>query len=555
VKTRSLLTSLRHRFRALIWRFPAPCWIALGAVVSLALNWRLFDLPMISDEGGYAYIAQRWLDGRGQLYDDLWVSRPQGIFLVYGAILRLLGGTVVDIRLGAWFVSVLTMAGVWRFTAAWRGPRIAAAATMIFALVMGSPAIEGFTANAEVFMALPAMLCALCLLGALRSGWSAGWLLAAGALAAVATLLKPSGIVMVPVAIGLLALRELGAGASGAWRTVLRGSAATLLGFVLAFAPPLVHGYTLGWDRYLYGAFTYRIFHQSSATNSPEYHAGALFRLVTRCWPLLACVVVVLVVRAGLARRQERRASVAGRRPAYPGARRAGELQLGIVPRGLDWSAFARADGERLLLRLWLLGCLAGATMGGDWWFHYLIQAAAPFAIWLAVATSELRLQLPRREWRALLVALTLLLLLPYHVLARTDRVAMTQSLYSHPGYVDQQALAAYLKEHTAPETPIFVAFDQAALYYLADRPAAYRYLYDQELQALPSTQSDLIALLSSPDRPRYIIGTRQVAPFEDRGRAFWAAVKEHYVLETTVRGVPIYRAKAEPADPRRFIP
>ena len=56
----------------------------------------------------------------------------------------------------------------------------------------------------------------------------------------------------------------------------------------------------------------------------------------------------------------------------------------------------------------------------------------------------------------------------------------MTSPLFGHPGYADQEVVANYLHDHTSPETPIFVAFDQAALYYLADRPSTYRYLYDQ---------------------------------------------------------------------------
>jgi hypothetical protein len=52
--------------------------------------------------------------------------------------------------------------------------------------------------------------------------------------------------------------------------------------------------------------------------------------------------------------------------------------------------------------------------------------------------------------------------------------------------------------------------------------------------------------MVEGPNRPLYIVGTRQLAPFEDRGLAFWEAVQRHYVLETVVRGVPIYRAIAE---------
>jgi hypothetical protein len=66
--------------------------------------------------------------------------------------------------------------------------------------------------------------------------------------------------------------------------------------------------------------------------------------------------------------------------------------------------------------------------------------------------------------------------------------------------------------------------------------------MYDQELRAIPGAEDDLVAMVQSPYRPVYIVGTRQRAPFPDRGQAFWNAVSEHYHLETMVRGVPIYR-------------
>ena len=135
---------------------------------------------------------------------------------------------------------------------------------------------------------------------------------------------------------------------------------------------------------------------------------------------------------------------------------------------------------------------------------------------------------------------------MPYGAIAKSSRADMSYELFGHPGYADQEVVAQYLQDHTTPETPIFIAFDQAALYYLADRPSTYRYLYDQELRAIPDSEDALIAMVEGPDRPLYIVGTRQLAPFEDRGLAFWETVQRHYVLETVVRGVPIYRAIAE---------
>ncbi|MCC6703236.1 MAG: hypothetical protein IT334_00080, partial [Thermomicrobiales bacterium] len=76
-----------HRLRALMALLP---WFALAIALSFLVRLPFLNVGMISDEGGYAYVAQRWFDGRGVLYDDIWVSRPQGIFVAYVAIMETL---------------------------------------------------------------------------------------------------------------------------------------------------------------------------------------------------------------------------------------------------------------------------------------------------------------------------------------------------------------------------------------------------------------------------------------------------------------------------------
>src|SRR5687768_13247962 len=117
-------------------------WLVAAVLLSLLLRLPFFRLPMISDEGGYAYVASRWLDGRGLLYHDLWVSRPQGIFVAYGAILRTLGGSVEALRLGAWLASVATLLFVWRYARAWASRGTAALTAALFALIAAAPSLE-----------------------------------------------------------------------------------------------------------------------------------------------------------------------------------------------------------------------------------------------------------------------------------------------------------------------------------------------------------------------------------------------------------------------------
>jgi hypothetical protein len=200
-------------------------------------------------------------------------------------------------------------------------------------------------------------------------------------------------------------------------------------------------------------------------------------------------------------------------------------------------------DPGGLILVLWIVASAVGVFMGGDYWTHYLVLVVPPVALWLARAVDGIRHAL--HGWRQQLAMLmfALLLILPYGVaLDGTD--SLYQRLYRHPGYPAQNEVARYIRGNTSPDQTIYVAFDQASIYYLADRKPAYRHLYDQELRALPHSYTDIIGILSSDNRPVYIISTLHPGPFPDDSRAFWREVSRFYDLETMIHGVPIYRVK-----------
>ncbi|MGH2531087.1 MAG: ArnT family glycosyltransferase [Thermomicrobiales bacterium] len=534
MKTKRGLTTARAARRPRLWTENGPttwAWLTFVSLLSFLLHLPFFGFPMINDEGGYAYVADRWLTGRGDLYDDIWVSRPQGIFVAYGLIFRLIGDSTEAIRLGAWLVSIATLGFVWLFARDWAGRRAAMLATLVFAIVSGSPAIEGFTANSEVFMALPAAAGSWLLLRAGRNGWGAKELVGVGVLACLAAQLKPAGVVMIPV--GLAYIWLVGGDGIG---TIARRGGWLVAGSALAAAPALIHGAMIGWNDFIFASLTYRLEFQSSATVTAEHHMRALASLFYRTWPLLALVAGVLLLNW----RQTRRwGKLADWRSRWLETTRAG-----IVARSAERPArvLPTADGD-VLLRLWFLGCLVGVAMGGDWWYHYLIQAIAPFAIWFAPLLLGVARRLAGYRRPALLAAALLILLSPYTAI-RMGHDGMAREMFDHTGYPVQEQVAAYIREHTSSDNPIFVAFDQAALYYLTDRPGTYRYMYDQELRAIPSAEEELVRMLTSGNRPLYVIGTKQRAPFPDRGQAFWNTVAEHYYLETMVRGVPIFRAK-----------
>src|SRR5690606_1241029 len=158
-------------------------------------------------------------------------------------------------------------------------------------VVTGSPSLEGYTANAEMFMMLPSAWCIWTLIKAAETEWSAHWLFPTGVLIGIATMLKPSGIVMLPV--GLIATFAFTRSEGRDWRIP---AAWILAGVAMIGIPALIHGWLLGWSDFIYATVTYRLTMQSSATVGVSHHLAAIGRLILRILPMLILIICVTLI-------------------------------------------------------------------------------------------------------------------------------------------------------------------------------------------------------------------------------------------------------------------
>lgn len=499
-------------------------WLVIVLVLGIAVRIFFLNLPMIHDEGGYALAARGWFEGTGQLYDDLWISRPQGIFVIYGITMKSFGYGVVAFRSMALVFAILTVLAIWYFARRWSTPQTALLAAFISTMLLGSPTLEGYTANAEIFSGMPTAFAAFWLLRQAQTGWTRRGLLGIGVLIGLATLLKPSGVTFWPAALLFLALTT-----NDPWRERAKRGGWLTLGLMFTGVATLVHGWTLGFSDFFYATFSYRLQLQSAASVGILHNLRAIGWMLINAAEFFLLIVLVWIFRLRL--------------PLLP--------VLAVPPKSdgpLWWlplwlRKLRTNDPGGLILVLWIAASVAGVVMGGDYWTHYLILVVPPVAIWLARAIDGIVHALV--GWRQYLAAImfALLLILPYGV-AMDGTDGIYQRLYRHPGYPSQNEVARYIRENSEPNQTIFVAFDQASIYYLSDRKPAFRHLYDQELRALPDSYADIIAILNSDQRPVYIISTIHPGPFPDDSRAFWREVSRFYVLEDMIDGVPVYRVK-----------
>jgi hypothetical protein len=331
--------------------------VRLGIVFVVALGLRLpfLSWPLIEDEGAYAYIARWWLAGAALYGPDLWLDRPQGIFVAYLPPV-LAGGSVWTLRAWGALWAAATGVAVARVAEYFASARAGLLAGLVFAVTSISPFVEGWTVNAECFMLLPATLGFEMLLRR-RAGW-------AGALTAAAVLLKPSGLGLVLLAPFFL---------RGPRQFARWSAAGAAVGL-----PFLLHGlWSAGFGGYTYALVGARLSAWSSL-DLPHPHPLASSLLTSPAW------LGPLLVGASALRRRWRlsvwlAASLAG---VLVGGQFYEHYYLQLLPplavaAGLELAAFS-VTPRALAAAMWTLGLMIVAvSQPAAWWRERDVVAPA----------------------------------------------------------------------------------------------------------------------------------------------------------------------------------
>ncbi len=452
-------------------------WLVLAALAFVALRAPVFAMPLERDEGEYAYIAWRLLEGDVP-YRDAFNQKPPGIFAVYVLAIATFGRSVEGIRI---LLHVWTAASAWLLFLLVRrlvDPLAAAGSVLFFAVATVDPRLSALAANTELFMLLPLVASVLCLERALGSG-QARWWIACGALGAAAVWFKQVAGTQA-LWVGLVALFSAPPGGR-------RGG--------LALAPQLGR---LGW-----------------------LGVGALAVLLP---------VVAVFVAAGAATEfsdavLRHNLSYAQRRSFSEGLDNlAGALRGQAPSLALLWLAAAGglllpAAGSRTrwLLGGWLIASRAGVAVGWQFRPHYFVQALpaltacagiaaaagvravagahAPPA-WLAAGLVGLAgVALPAAANRSVLFA------------GSPDQVA--RAVYGLNPFPEAAVIADHIAAHSRPDESVYVVGSEPQIPFLAGRLSATRYIlfypltggYEGELER----QRELLAEVAA-SRPRYLV-------------------------------------------------
>jgi 4-amino-4-deoxy-L-arabinose transferase-like glycosyltransferase len=457
----------------------------MAAIAAIAIIIRIPFLfwPLTGDEGNYAYTAFWWARGHNLYADFLGIEKPQGVFLSYWLSQRLFGLDTWTIRFWGALWAAGTSVAVYITGKKMANRSVAIIAGVLFAIYSSVPQVEGFTTNAEIFMVLPLVLCALALWED-QPFWAGFW-------ASFAMVFKISGISGLMLASIWLFYRRAPA------RTWMRLIAGAFLPLALALA----HGaMTVGLETYLNNIALFRmgVGWQYVVNPANSFRSGGLQTAVV--WLPLGFLAVVGIIR--------------------------------------------QHSGHRVFTLSWTLVSLIGVAMGGDWNLHYFVQLIPALCIPAAVGLSFLgqaRKPIVRLLTLAL-VALSIVWMIPSYWKPPLDG---SWELYHRVGIQIGDDAGAYIQAHTEESDSIYVAYFQANIYYQARRRAVVPFLSRVQLLYLPGAYDRLVSAIEDRE-PVYVLVLGQTLDGYDAGRRFQSALVAGYRVEETFAETTLYRRVEE---------
>jgi hypothetical protein len=451
------------------------------AAVALLLRWPLASVPLERDEGEYAYIAQRWLQGDVP-YRDAFDQKPPGVFAAYAVFFQCFGRSIEAIHWGTQLYTLGTLALIYLVGRRLFGSGPGLAASFLAAFMTVDCCVLGNAANTETFMILPLTAGFLATLRAVERA-SPGWAAVAGACGTAALLCKQ--VALPNVAFHFLLLFVASRRRPGLLAASIAGSGAAVAPVVAYF----VHVGALAefWDCVIGHNLSY-------ARRVPWYYYpemffgtfGAVFR---QWWPILVFAVV------GLRATDE--------------------------PNG---NAIKPWLGPGRLAGLWLVASFAGVSIGGYFRDHYYIQTIPPVAVLagrgLAVAARRLAPRRPTTVATALAVTAVAygVLVAPwYYLLGTPDQKC--RRIYGGNPFPESLAVADYITTHSDPSDTVFVFGSEPQLLFYADRRSASRYIFVYPLMtSFPDTrdrQEQVIRELAG-SHPRFVVTVNVSSSFLD---------------------------------------
>jgi len=232
-------------------------WAALIVVLlfTSAIRIRLLRVPLERDEGEYAYAGQLILEGIPP-YAQAYNMKMPGIYAVYALILAVFGQTLEGIHLGLLVVNVAAVLLLFVLARKLFDPLTSVVAAAVFSILSLGQIVNGFAANAEHFVILPALAGILLLMRPFERQTRLS-VFGGGVLLGVAFLMKQHGAAFIVFA-GLYVLFSELSHRPFIWKSFIAKGILFLIGVLLPFGMTCLIFWWFGvFERFWFWTFNY----------------------------------------------------------------------------------------------------------------------------------------------------------------------------------------------------------------------------------------------------------------------------------------------------------
>ncbi len=490
-----------------------PVVLATVCALPILLYLPLLHEPLLRDEGFYAAVGQRILDG-DLPYRDAFDNKPPIVFGWYALSFLIFGEHAWAPRLVAAVLVSVTTFLVYIQGRLLFSRREALLAALAFALSIAS---FGTNANTEYFMLLPLVAGLVTFTLGHQTG-RLPWFLLSGVLNGIAIMTKEVSVFN----LGFLVLWTL----YPAWRRGELGrrhlsSVAMLLGgcslaVAVTIAPFVVMGaFADFWDAAVVYTLHY-VGDRSAAERLTDLATRGLFPFVyAGPWVALTLLGFVYLIQDG-------------------------------------------KDRWGWLLAGWLAAGVISIIWLGRFYGHYYVHLLPALSL-----MAPLGVRFLRNRWQVGPVRAGTFMLLVGALAAGT--IALNGQLYLRPSveeqnlaevtrgyktysYLASPALARYIAENTAPDDTIYNLGFQSELYFYADRRSPTRYLFDHVFLADESLIKDTLKELQE-EMPTLVIDSARYAPPQEHRydrSGFDHFLADRYEYLGKMYYADIYRLKEE---------
>ncbi len=273
--------------------------LAVALLFSAFVRWRLRDMPLERDEGGFGFMAQLLLQGVPP-YQLAYDEKLPGIYLAYAAMMAAFGESAAGIHLGLMIVNLATVVLIFLLVRDLFDSLAGGIAAATYSLLAVSPSVLGMAAHATHFVTFFGVAATWTLWRALHADkkpllfWS-------GLFFGTALLMKQHGVFLSGFG-GLMLLIHYTRLRPFAWRKLWNGLAAFAAGVVLPYAATCLWLWWAGvFDRFWFWTVTFSRNHVSeiSWADGVRQFWEQFIATVTPNWPLWVAALLgaLLVVR------------------------------------------------------------------------------------------------------------------------------------------------------------------------------------------------------------------------------------------------------------------